>query len=200
MTRATMNAFTLPSSAAPDTSSAASCVTSSATSCAASFTGSSFTCSSFTCHLRESVAWFPPLADDDGQDKHLHDAWARACWAWVLSWQMTMGMMNTFAVNTFALPSFAALNTSSATSCAKSFTCVLHVSPKSRRGGELELIQSHMAQKPVLRGEVGCACVAHQVSVERGGGTRVLPSPSLRCLKSPARPPPHPPRRLGSAA
>jgi len=24
---------------------------------------------------------------------------------------------------------------------------------------ELELIQSHMAQKPVLRGEVGCACV-----------------------------------------
>ena len=25
---------------------------------------------------------------------------------------------------------------------------------------ELELVQSHMAQKPVLRGEVGCACVA----------------------------------------
>ena len=35
--------------------------------------------------------------------------------------------------------------------------------------GELELIQSHMAQKPVLRGEVGCACVAREVSVERGG-------------------------------
>ena len=34
---------------------------------------------------------------------------------------------------------------------------------------ELELIQSHMAQKPVLRGEVGCACVAREVSVERGG-------------------------------
>ena len=34
---------------------------------------------------------------------------------------------------------------------------------------ELELIQSHMAQKPVLRGEVGCACVACEVSVERGG-------------------------------
>jgi len=31
---------------------------------------------------------------------------------------------------------------------------------------ELELIQSHMAQKPVLRGEVGCACVAREVSVE----------------------------------
>ena len=30
---------------------------------------------------------------------------------------------------------------------------------------ELELIQSHMAQKPVLRGEVGCACVAREVSV-----------------------------------
>jgi len=33
---------------------------------------------------------------------------------------------------------------------------------------ELELIQSHMAQKPVLRGEVGCACVAREVSVEGG--------------------------------
>ena len=33
---------------------------------------------------------------------------------------------------------------------------------------ELELIQSHMAQKPVLRGEVGCACVAREVSVENG--------------------------------
>ena len=34
---------------------------------------------------------------------------------------------------------------------------------------ELELMQSHVAQKPVLRGEVGCACVAREVSVERGG-------------------------------
>ena len=34
---------------------------------------------------------------------------------------------------------------------------------------ELELIQSLMAQKPVLRGEVGCVCVAREVSVERGG-------------------------------
>ena len=34
---------------------------------------------------------------------------------------------------------------------------------------ELEVIQPHMAQKPVLRGEVGCACVAREVSVERGG-------------------------------
>ena len=34
---------------------------------------------------------------------------------------------------------------------------------------ELELTQPHMAQKPVLRGEVGCACVAREVSVERGG-------------------------------
>ena len=31
---------------------------------------------------------------------------------------------------------------------------------------ELELIQSHVAQKPVLRGEVGCACVAREVSIE----------------------------------
>jgi len=34
---------------------------------------------------------------------------------------------------------------------------------------ELELIQPHMAQKPVLWGEVGYACVARKVSVERGG-------------------------------
>ena len=27
---------------------------------------------------------------------------------------------------------------------------------------ELELIQPHMAQKPMLRGEVGCACVARE--------------------------------------
>ena len=34
---------------------------------------------------------------------------------------------------------------------------------------ELELIQPHLAKKPVLRVEVGCACVAREVSVERGG-------------------------------
>ena len=32
---------------------------------------------------------------------------------------------------------------------------------------ELELIQPLMAQEPVLRGEVGCACVAREVSVDR---------------------------------
>ena len=44
--------------------------------------------------------------------------------------------------------------------------------PERRRlslKSELELVQSHMAQKPELRGEVGCACVAREVSVERGG-------------------------------
>ena len=40
---------------------------------------------------------------------------------------------------------------------------------KRTKGIELELIQPHMAQKPVLRGEVGSACVAREVSVERGG-------------------------------
>jgi len=40
---------------------------------------------------------------------------------------------------------------------------------RGERAAELELIQPHMAQKPVLRGEVGCACVAREVSVERGG-------------------------------
>jgi len=67
-----------PSSTAPNKSSATSCVTSSAKSCAASFMCLSLTCSSFTCHLRASVAWVPPLADGDGQDKHLHDKHLRA--------------------------------------------------------------------------------------------------------------------------
>ena len=39
---------------------------------------------------------------------------------------------------------------------------------------ELELIQSHMAQKPVLRGEVECACVAREVSAERGGSGLIV--------------------------
>ena len=41
--------------------------------------------------------------------------------------------------------------------------------PLYELGVELGLIQSHMAQKPVLRGEVGCACDAREVSVDRGG-------------------------------
>ena len=53
-----------------------------------------------------------------------------------------------------------------------------------RNSNELELIQPHMAQKPVLRGEVGCACVAREVSVEREEactslfGSRRIPSTS----------------------
>ena len=43
---------------------------------------------------------------------------------------------------------------------------------------ELELIQSHMAQKPVLRGEVGCACHC-RVSAARIEGLRVLPVESI---------------------
>ena len=49
-------------------------------------------------------------------------------------------------------------------------TCITHLSELELEL-ELELqsvIQSHMAQKPVLRGEVGCACVAREVGVERG--------------------------------
>ena len=46
--------------------------------------------------------------------------------------------------------------------------CVWHrvwkASGNSHYELELELIQSHMAQKPVLRGEVGCACVARSSS------------------------------------
>ena len=51
---------------------------------------------------------------------------------------------------------------------------------------ELELIQPHMAQKPVLRGEVGCACVAREVSVEgvqaAPGSTDRSKSQQLRAL------------------
>jgi len=42
-------------------------------------------------------------------------------------------------------------------------------SPRMRPVLSSYVTQSHMAQKPVLRGEVGCACVAREVSVERGG-------------------------------
>ena len=60
---------------------------------------------------------------------------------------------------------------------------------------ELELIQPHMAQKPVLRGEVGCACVAREVSVEREGmgergcvgNTRIL-CKDVKCLTAVGEP------------
>jgi len=39
---------------------------------------------------------------------------------------------------------------------------------------ELELIQPLMAQKPVLRGEVGCACVAREVRGQLGRGPKAL--------------------------
>ena len=48
---------------------------------------------------------------------------------------------------------------------------------------KLELIQPHMAQKPVLRGEVGCACVAREVSVERGGMGEKGPRPAHQHLR-----------------
>jgi len=41
----------------------------------------------------------------------------------------------------------------------------LQPEPNAAELPELELIQSHMAQKQVLRGEVGCACVAREVSM-----------------------------------
>ena len=50
------------------------------------------------------------------------------------TWQMTMGKINTFTMKNFTFPSFAAPNTSLATSCVKLFSCVLHVSPKGRPG------------------------------------------------------------------
>ena len=78
-------------------------------------------------------------------------------------------------MNTFALPSSAAPNTSSATSCAKSFTCVFHVSPKGTRvfgvGSELaddDGRDKHLPERSQLStrvlgaspmGSVGAACV-----------------------------------------
>ena len=54
---------------------------------------------------------------------------------------------------------------------------------------ELELIQSHMSQKPVLRGEVGCACVAREVSVERGGMGEFSAQSDTSCLTLRESPP-----------
>ena len=137
----TMGNFTFPSFAAPNTSSATSCV------------------KLFSCVLHVSPKGRPGVGRrwQMTMDKIIINTFT--------IWQMTMGKISTFVMNNFTFPSFAAPNTSSATSCVKLFSCVLHVSPKGRRGG-----------------------------------TRVLPGPSLRCSKSPARPPPHSPRRLGSAA
>jgi len=48
--------------------------------------------------------------------------------------------------------------------------------PERRRlslKSELELVQSHVAQKPELRGEVGCACVAREVLLGRIDGAVV---------------------------
>ena len=54
--------------------------------------------------------------------------------------------------------------------CGSCFRTPLVGMPVARRLElELGLIQPHMTQKPVLRREVGCACVAREVSVERGG-------------------------------
>ena len=52
------------------------------------------------------------------------------------------------------------------------FCCFVHLkmnifSPVTRKELELELIQPHMAQKPMLRGEVGA-----RVRVKREGGQR----------------------------
>jgi len=74
------------------------------------------------------------LADGDGQDKRLF-----------------------FTMSTFTLPSFAAPSSSSATSCAASLTYVLHVSPKSKRGGTSVL-----------------ACVKRAAHGQRRGDMRVL--------------------------
>jgi len=121
MARATMNTFTNPPSAATNTSSATSRVTRHVLRCVLRrvlHVPVSLTCSSFTCHLRASA----------------RRGFRR--------WQMAMDKTNTFTMNTFILPSFAAPNTPSATSCAKSFTCVFHVSPKGKRGGTC-LLPSH---------------------------------------------------------
>jgi len=60
-------------------------------------------------------------------------------------WQMTMGKINTFTMSNFTFPSFAAPNTSSATSCAKLFSCVLHVPPKGQAWGHACVARSFIA-------------------------------------------------------
>ena len=76
----------------------------------------SFTCSPFTCR--------PPLPLGlQVSNVQQHDTTYPTL-------ALTMDKIKTFTMDTFTLPFFVAPNTSTATFCAKSFTCVFHVSPK----------------------------------------------------------------------
>jgi len=120
-----------------------------AKSCAASFTCSSLTCSSFTCHLRASVG-------------------ARVCLAWVLGWQMAMDKINAFTMSIFTLPSFVAPSSS----CVESFTCVLHMSPKGKRGGTSVFTCIERAYRPMAAWGAACMCWA---CLKMGGETSKQP-------------------------
>ena len=80
-----------------------------------------------------------------------------------------------FGSRVFHLRHRTSTSTSTSTSSDRAYDiggsrCVISLyQPSALVELELELIQSHMAQKPMLRGEVRCACVAREVSVERGG-------------------------------
>jgi len=80
------------------------------------------------------------LADDDGQDKDLHDE-------------------HTSTPNTKGkrLEQHARIGRPTWGAACMCWACIVGY---RKRPPSVELIQPHMAQKPVLRGEVGCACVA----------------------------------------
>ena len=101
MARATTNTFTLPSSAAPSTSSATSC----ATSCAASFT-----CLSFKCRPRQRGG--------------RHACTGRGS----RRWKMARAMMNTFTLPSSAVFNTSSATSCAAPCTCSSFTCHLRAS------------------------------------------------------------------------
>jgi len=78
-------------------------------------------------------------------------------WRGFRHWQMRMDKIKAFTMNTFTLPSLAAPSSSSATSCVETFTCVLHESPKGKRGGTSVF-----------------ACIGVSLKCSVGGGLHVL--------------------------
>jgi len=95
-----------------------------------------------------------------------------------------MDKISIFTMCTFTPPSFAALDTSSATSCSKSFTCALQVTPKGKRLGQNACI-GRVAQGrhgggmlllgvfEKVGGKVCWACLKKQTVTLGGGQTRM---------------------------
>ena len=102
--------------------------------------------------LTKVPAWILDIsAFQSAKAKGLSDM--RATWAWSAS-ELILG----------GFPWSALLQGCIVDTCANWLLRIKGYDQGLNRKNELELIQPHMAQKPVLRGEVGCACVAREVS------------------------------------